>query len=902
MTIERTIPVHSGLTADVKKTKPTYISIDDLKRRNNYFEYLTDDKPIRPFIDLDTESDVVFDNEEHFNRIDQEIKKILISKLDHYSILHSSHYQAEDYRWDRVNKKTIKKVVPKISFRLTDYQNVCEDMEHCKNYSMKVMGDEIKEELGDLMKYVNIDAVVYRKGVSKFSCVNSYKFSQQQDRYKKLLVGKIEDTLLQVLSGDEDLAEKIEQPLKKVSPKQPIPLKKVSPKQPITKVIKKASLGDASPSYALNDKYVDLLLNYMKNPVEINFGEFIAIGLALKNNDYPMKLWYDWGQLTPNEYWKKQNQVVIPIKWEEFHSRNYPMGILHKICKTHKPEEWKMWKSKYLTSMNTIPIEDLKKGENGVMKHILPILRPKIKFSQKRFYICDDKNIWVRSDNCFHIIVNTIHTCIDNSILKIANKLDTDDLSKDEKEALRKERDAYLQYYNTTGKSSFLSNIQTQFKTKLYDHTFFDKLDASPHIIAFKNGIWDLELGQLRDIYITDYISQTLDFNYTPSHQELQDEVLEALKKICNNKQENLDYYLSIIAQSFTGLAQKEKSLYFMIGEGGNNGKTTFFEALTDIMPIYAYKTDSELIEKHGKDKHKYLAGLKGKRFVWLDEMVKEKKLDEKMLKLLGEGTSIDYKVMYGETASLKNRFKLFMITNHEPNFKTDGGLNNRTRVLKFDSTFSKDFEEDNYDNLEFMVDNDIADKWRTTHKLAIIDIIFKYAKDYYTDGLKLKPIPSEFQKETNDLLESNDSFRLWFDENFEIVPNSKCSRVEVESRLEPDKNGKRGKNPRSDMKRIGFPYKSSLYIGTDEDGKKIQGGYEGFRLKIQNYPTQYYKQKEEEEKKEDYDDTTPSLTRVCEYKGFTREFVLVEGDRYWCEELNMNFRLYDNNKFIPYY
>ncbi len=895
MTIERTIPVHSGLTADVKKTKPTYISIDDLKRRNNYFEYLTDDKPTRPFIDLDTESDVVFDNEEHFNRIDNEIKKILISKLDHYSILHSSHYQAEDYRWDRVNKKTIKKVVPKISYRLTDYQNVCDNMEDCKNYSMKIMGDEIKEELGDLMNYVNIDAVVYRKGVSKFSCVNSYKFTQQPDRYKKLIVGNIQDTLLQVLSGDEDIAEKIEppKPLKKVSPKT---LPKTLPKTP-----QKASLGDAPPSYDLNDKYVDLLLNYMKNPVEINYGKFISIGLALKNNDYPMKLWYDWGQLTPNDYWKKNNQDVIPIKWEEFHSRNYPMGILHKICKTLKPNEWKMWKSKYLTSMDTIPIEELKKGENGVMKNILPILRPKIKYSQKRFYICNDQNIWVRSDNCFHIIVNTIHTCIDNSILKIANKLDTDDLSKDEKETLRKERDAYHQYYNTTGKSSFLSNIQTQFKSVLYDHTFFDKIDASPHIIAFKNGIWDLELGYMRDIYITDYISQTLDFNYVPSHQQLQDEVIEALKKICNNKQENLDYYLSIIAQSFTGLAQKEKSLYFMIGEGGNNGKTTFFEALTDIMPIYAYKTDSELIERHGRDKHKYLAGLKGKRFVWLDEMVKEKKLDEKMLKLLGEGTSIDYKVMYGETASLKNRFKLFMITNHEPIFHTDGGLNNRTKVLKFDSTFSKDFEEDNYGELEFMVDNDIADKWRSTHKLAIIDIIFKYAKDYYADGLKLKPYPSEFQKETNELLESNDTFRVWFDENFDIDPNGKCSKAEVEDRLETDKDGKKGKNPRSDMKRLGFKYESSLYCGLSQTGKKNIGGYRGFCVKMGNNTQNYYHEDEKkEEEKEDYDDT-PSLTRVVFYQGETREFNLVENDKYFCRELNQFFRFVEPNKFVCY-
>ena len=888
MTIASTkkiIPVYKGLTADVLKTKPINISIDDLAVKNNYFEYLTDDKPTRPFIDLDTDSSVVFENQEEFNRIDEKIKNILVSKLDHYSILHSSHYQAEDYRWDRANKKTIKKVGSKISYRLTDYQNVCDDMEDCKNYSMKIMGDEIKEELGDLMNYVNIDAVVYRKGGSKFSCVNSYKFSQQPDRYKKLLTGKIEDTLIQVLSGYEDNADKIEPPK---------PLKKVIPKT-LTKTPQKASLVDALPSYTLNDKYVDLLMNYMKNPVEINYGEFISIGLALKNNDYPMKLWYDWSQLTPNDYWKSQNQDVVPIKWEEFHSRNYPMGILHKICKTHKPNEWKMWKSKYLTSMNTIPIEDLKKGEIGVIKNILPELRPIIKFSQKRWYICNDKNIWVKSDNCFAIIGNTIHTCLDNSILKIANKLDTEDLSKDEKEVLRKERDAYNQYYNMTGKSSFLSNIQTQFKSILYDHTFFDKIDASPHIIAFKNGIWDLELGKLRDIYTTDYISQTLDFNYTPSHQEVQDEVLQSLKKICNNNQENLDYYLSIIAQSFTGLASKEKSLYFMIGEGGNNGKTTFFEALTDILPIYAYKTDSELIEKKGRDKHKYIAGLKGKRFVWLDEMEKEKNLDEKMLKLLGEGTSIDYKVMYGETASLKNRFKLFMITNHEPNFKTDGGLNNRTKVLKFDSTFSKDTEEDNYAELDFKVDNSIGDKWRTTHKLAIINILFNYAKDYYDDGCKLKPYPSQFQKETSELLENNDSFRMWFNNHFEINPSGRCSKEDVESRL-PQDNGKKSKNPRSDMKRLGYKYEGTLNCGKDAEGKKIQGGYKGFVLKkqvVSFFPAFGQAHQEEEEK---YDDETEEEEEelVCDYDGEELKFKQIGINLYYQPKLKAKFKMVD--------
>jgi len=328
-----------------------------------------------------------------------------------------------------------------------------------------------------------------------------------------------------------------------------------------------------------------------------------------------------------------------------------------------------------------------------------------------------------------------------------------------------------------------------------------------------------------------------------------------------------------------------------MIGEGGNNGKTTFFEALTDILPIYAYKTDSELIEKKGRDKHKYIAGLKGKRFVWLDEMEKEKKLDEKMLKLLGEGTSIDYKVMYGETASLKNRFKLFMITNHEPNFKTDGGLNNRTKVLKFDSTFSKDTEEDNYAELDFKVDNSIGDKWRTTHKLAIINILFNYAKDYYDDDCKLKPYPSQFQKETSELLENNDSFRMWFNNHFEINPSGRCSREDVESRLPQDVNGKKGKNPRSDMKRLGYKYEGTLNCGKDAEGKKIQGGYKGFVLKkVSCFPA--FGIQEEEEK---YDDETEEEeVLVCDYDGEELEFQQIGIDLYYQSKLKATFKLVD--------
>lgn len=837
MTIATTSPkyvnVYKGLRTNIDKIAPTRITTDQLSKINNYFEFTKMDCKTRPFLDIDTrKKGIVFENKEHFDRIDNAILNILKTDYPNYSLLHASHYEAESYVYNRKTGQDEKSVNPKISFRLTDYSQYCKNMDECKYYSMEVMSEIVSASLGKYMDYVEMDTSVYRHG--KFSCVNNYKFPQQSERYRKLINGTVDDTLIQVLSGNEeyiDLSDSFEeeeekQPetetLKKVSPK----VTQKKPKYPLPKTLTKTKKQIEVPneSYSLQDKHVDLLLNYLKNPDTIDFAEFIQVGIALKNNQYPMRLWYDWSQL--NDFWKKDNAVAVPIKWEEFHLKHYPMEIIYKLCKKHEPTKWTEWKKKYLTNHNTIPIEDLQKGEIGIIKYILPELRQKIKYTQKRFYICNDKNLWIRSHNCYSIIGKTIHTYIDNSILKIASELDNDSLSVDDKDRMRKQRDKYCEFYKMTSKSSFLNNIETQFKTELYDQEFYDMLDSNPNFIAFKNGLWDLEQGHIRPICVNDNLSQTLNFDYEESNEEHRDEVREQIKKICNYSDEDLDYYLSTIAHSFTGLAQKEKALYFLIGVGGNNGKTSLIEALTDIAPLYVKKTDSEMIETRGKDTHKYLADLKGKRFVWLDEMRQDKELNEKMLKLLGEGTSIPYKVMYGETASLKVRFKLYCITNHDPLFTTDGGLQNRTRVLKFNSQFHNDIDEEDYENKNFKADPFIAEKWRTSHKMAIFDILFKYAKMYYEDGYKLKPMPEHFKNETNDLLSENDEFQKWFDEHFEIESDVKCSIVDIESALGVDNRGKQIKHSRGSFERLGFKWEKGLSVKS----QKRRGGYRGFK------------------------------------------------------------------------
>ena len=56
---------------------------------------------------------------------------------------------------------------------------------------------------------------------------------------------------------------------------------------------------------------------------------------------------------------------------------------------------------------------------------------------------------------------------------------------------------------------------------------------------------------------------------------------------MCNCNQEHLEYYLSILGYSLIGDSSKEKSMYFLIGTKGNNGKTIILDAISCIMPNY---------------------------------------------------------------------------------------------------------------------------------------------------------------------------------------------------------------------------------------------------------------------------------------------------------------------------
>jgi phage/plasmid-associated DNA primase len=268
------------------------------------------------------------------------------------------------------------------------------------------------------------------------------------------------------------------------------------------------------------------------------------------------------------------------------------------------------------------------------------------------------------------------------------------------------------------------------------------------------------------------------------------------------------------------GDAELEKSMYFLVGQGGNNGKTLILDALAvDIMPCYVSKIERMTFEDGYSKAHKHLIGIKGMRIVYIEELRKNKKMNEALLKEIADGKTLKNEVMFGTNEEMDIMCKLFALSNHTPNFDNDGGTENRYNQLQFNSCFNKENTEDNYETLSFIRDNKLAEKIKNLYKLAVCDILFEYAYQYTLEN-KLYPTPTEFIEATKETIAMNSVFKTWFEENCEISPDEKTSKNEL---VEASRMSFRELN--DELKNKGFKYDKALKKNKD------RGGWHGFKI-----------------------------------------------------------------------
>jgi len=287
------------------------------------------------------------------------------------------------------------------------------------------------------------------------------------------------------------------------------------------------------------------------------------------------------------------------------------------------------------------------------------------------------------------------------------------------------------------------------------DNNFIDKLDDKKYFIAFKNGLYNIKQNRFeKGIKDTDYLTETIPYNYMSSNDEDKQKVRGILYKICNCYEEHLEYYLSILGYSMIGDPEKEKSMYFLIGNKGNNGKSLIMNTLADIMPNYCKKIDRLTFEEDYKKSNKNLISVKGKRIIYLEEL-SEKKLNIELLKEYSDGKNIEVEIVYGTTEKNNIGSKLFFCSNPTPNLKTDGGIANGYKQLSFNYSFEPSNTYDDYETLQFIQNNNLQDELKEDLNYAMISLLIDYAYNYTV--IKKIDIPKDFLESQKETIESND-------------------------------------------------------------------------------------------------------------------------------------------------
>ena len=117
---------------------------------------------------------------------------------------------------------------------------------------------------------------------------------------------------------------------------------------------------------------------------------------------------------------------------------------------------------------------------------------------------------------------------------KRANDDDEDDDGKD-----KKTQAEYFKQYAKTDNTSYINGVIKHIGDLLYERDFHGKCNALFGSFAFKNGVLNMETREFRrGILPDDYLTKTIDCDYTPSNPEDLQRVKKVIWDICSHNTE----------------------------------------------------------------------------------------------------------------------------------------------------------------------------------------------------------------------------------------------------------------------------------------------------------------------------------------------------------------------------
>lgn len=326
------------------------------------------------------------------------------------------------------------------------------------------------------------------------------------------------------------------------------------------------------------------------------------------------------------------------------------------------------------------------------------------------------------------------------------------------------EAEHYLKYANSRRSTSRVTAAITEAEPLLSIET--SALDCDPLILNTPSGEVDLRTGEMMPHNPAHYITRKTSVAPTDEGIETWQEFL--LQISCGD--ESVGEFL----QQFAGMAAigkvYEERLVIAVGSGGN-GKSTFFNALQDVLGDYAGTIRSELmISTNDSGKKFEYANLRGKRFIIAEELEQGKQLDTAAVKQLCSTGDINAQFKGKDVFTFKPSHSTVLCTNHMPSVKAiDNGTWDRLIVIPFKGRFRNQGNEiKNYG--AYLVEHCGG---------AILSWIIEGAQKYIQNDYKLI-VPEEIQSAIEDYKGDNDWAEDFFQECLVFEPELSATGNEL--------------------------------------------------------------------------------------------------------------------------
>lgn len=536
----------------------------------------------------------------------------------------------------------------------------------------------------------------------------------------------------------------------------------------------------------------------------------------------------------------------VTIEWDVIKKYNYnniKLATLIYWAKQDNPEfcineEEEYYKPKpkfdYYEKLNNEYYKAIYERDDRHVSHLIKYLYPNYFISDsKNLYIFNQYGIYKKDDEGYYFnkiiegLINHIEVLIFNINLfkdfDEANQTDDDiiEIRRAKKERIQKMKEL-IKYLGTNKSRKELKSLIMQNSVIL---KLKEKIDeTSKDIIAFENGVYDLNNKKLRKGTPQEFISTTTGYNYIESNKDEVNRVYDIVRSMWDTE-DKTKYFLHKLAYTLTGNKTRQE-VNIHTGLGGN-GKSLIFDLLKKTLgDYYAVMSPDYFVNyEKGTDRaNSQLVATKGKRIVVVSEPPENSKLQVNKLKMLSGNELIKTRDLNEKAIEFYPQFFIHMLTNDIPKLSSaDGGIERRLKIIEYPYEF-KDKDDFDPNNKNHRVKDLNLSKEINSLYMAFFHLLTQYYKIDYEDIEDIKNSTKEYFAENNPVEE-------WIYNNYIISNNFKEDRITFNQLKEDFKNDTEQQPPADSTFSNRLLKLGLIKYKTNDKGKTIRG-YSGLKRK----------------------------------------------------------------------